>query len=78
MQYEYLKILEHVAAQPAHHFHKLRGELEGGALEAQVLGRAAQDEAVVDVNEVALAVEQDVAVVPVLDLQDVAEKGVPG
>ena len=69
LQDEDLEVLEHVALLAAHDLDKLGGHLEGGALEAQVLGGAAQDEAVVDVDEVALAVQQDVAVVAVLHLR---------
>lgn len=46
------------------HVHKLRRQLEGGGFEAEVPGRAGQDEAEVDVDDVALGVQQDVPVVP--------------
>ena len=69
MKYQYFEVCEHVAVHAAHHGHELGGELEGGALEAEVLGRAGEDEAVVDVDEVALAVKKDVAVVAVLHLR---------
>ena len=68
MKYQYFEVCEHVAVHAAHHGHELGGELEGGALEAEVLGRAGEDEAVVDVDEVTLAVKEDVAVVTILHL----------
>ena len=68
MKYQYFEVCEHVAVHASHHGHELGGELEGGALEAEVLGRAGEDEAVVDVYEVTLAVQEDVAVVTILHL----------
>ena len=68
MKYQYFEVCEHVAVHAAHHGHELGGELEGGALEAEVLGRAGEDEAVVDVDEVTLAVQEDIAVVTILHL----------
>ena len=68
MKYQYFEVCEHVAVHASHHGHELGGELEGGALEAEVLGRAGEDEAVVDVDEVTLAVQENVAVVTILHL----------
>ena len=50
------------------YLHKLWRELERTGLEPQVLGRGGEYEPVVDVDEVALGVQEDVAVVTVLDL----------
>ncbi len=50
------------------YLHELWRELEGTGLEPQVLGRGREYEPVVDVDEVALGVQEDVAVVTVLDL----------
>ena len=69
MKYQYFEVCEHVAVHAAHHGHELGGELEGGALEAEVLGRAGEDEAVVDVDEVTLAVQEDIAVMTILHLE---------
>lgn len=53
-------------------------ELEGSGLEAQVAARRnAQDEAEVDVNQVAVRVYHDVSVVPILGLQQEAGHRVP-
>ena len=69
MKYQNFEVGKHVAVHASHHGHELGGELEGGALEAEVLGRAGEDEAVVDVDEVTLAVKEDVAVVTILHLE---------
>lgn len=54
----------------------LMAELEGSTLKAQVAsGADLQDEAKVDVNDVALVVQHDVAVVAVLGLQQQHEYG---
>ena len=46
------------------HLYKLFGEFKGGALKAQVVpGRIGQDETKVNVNQVSLRVQQDVAIV---------------
>lgn len=39
------------------HIHKLCGEFKGGRFEAKVFGRAGQDEAEVDVNDVTFSVQ---------------------
>ncbi len=53
-------------------------QLEGSALKAHVGSRADfQDEAKIDVDQPALGVNQDVAVVPVLGLKQVTGNGVP-
>lgn len=53
-------------------------QLEGSALKAHIGARAdLQNEAKIDVHQPALGVYQDVAVVPVLGLQQVASNGIP-
>ena len=69
------KSVEYLAA---HDVDELGRQFEGRALEAEILGRRRQDEAEIDVDDVALAVEEDVAVVPVLDLDQVADERVGG
>jgi hypothetical protein len=64
LEHEDLEVLEHVRPESAHDSHKLLRELEGGALEAEVLGGGREDEPKVNVDEVALVVEQNVTVVP--------------
>ena len=77
-QHQNLEVGEHVALDAAHHLGELVRHLEGGWLEAQVLGRTRQHEAVVDVDEVAVVVEEYVAVVAILDLEQVAGDRVAG
>lgn len=56
----------------------LMAQLEGSALKAHVGARAdLQNEAKIDVHQAALSVYQDVAVVPVLRLQQIASNGIP-
>ena len=43
--------------------HKLAGELEGGRLEAQVAWGAGQNEAEVNVNDVALRIQENIPIV---------------
>lgn len=53
-------------------------QLESSTLEAHIGARAdLQDEAKVDVHQPALGVYQNVAVVPVFGLQQVAGNGIP-
>ena len=50
------------------YLNKLRRELERRAFKAQILGGAGEDVAVVDVDDVALVVQQDVPVVAIFNL----------
>ncbi len=51
------------------HLDKFRRQLEGRTLEAQILGGAREDVAIVDVDDMALVVQQDVPIVTVFYLQ---------
>ena len=62
----------------AHDGDHLGRELEGGALEADAAGGDVKAEAKVNVQDVAGVVNHDVAVVPVLELQQVADHAVGG
>lgn len=72
------EVLEHVAALTSHHLNELRRQLEGGTLEAEILRGVRQDEAVVDVYEVAAVVEQNVAVVTIFHLDKIGDDTVSG
>ena len=63
---------------PAEQLDILGGHLEAASFAVDVPGRVAEQKAEVNVDHVALRVEQDVPIVSVLDLQNVAEKGVAG
>lgn len=73
---ERLKVLEHVALRPAHDVDKFHRELEGRFLKLEVSGGGVEDEAVIDVNDIAVAGHHDVAIVAVLDLEEIAHQGV--
>jgi len=61
----------------AQYIDELLGQLEIGRLEAHVFaGRPVEDESEVDVDEMALLIDHDIAIMSVLDLQDVADDAV--
>ena len=70
------ELLEGCPFEAAEHLDVLERELERRGLEADIPRRVRQHEAKVDVDQVPIAVDQDVAVVPVLDLQQVCDDGV--
>lgn len=57
-KHQLFEILEHIRVGSAHQVDVLLGELEGGLLEVHVAGRDSEDEAEVDVQEVAVGVDQ--------------------
>lgn len=65
LQDEYLKVLEHVGIDAAHDFDKLRRQLERRRFETQIPRRRRQDESEIDVNQMPIAVQQYITVVPV-------------
>lgn len=60
-----------------HHFQQLPGELEGRGLKIDAARGVGQHEAKVDVDDMPRIIQQQVAVVPVLDLEQVADEAVP-
>lgn len=58
------------------HFQQLASQLERGRFKVDPSRGVAEHEAEVDVDDVALLIQHDVAVVPVLDLQEVADQAV--
>lgn len=66
LQKEDLEIGEHVRRLAAHHLHQLRRQLEGRRLEAKVTWRGGEHEAEVDVYDVSLVVQENVAIVSVI------------
>ena len=59
---------------PSHHLHQLLGEFEGRPLEAQVAGRGREDKPVVNVNNVALVIQQNIPVMPVTKKKSMNKK----
>ena len=51
-------------------------QFKGRTFESEILWRTGQDEPVVDVDEVALVVQEDIAVVAILDLDQVRDDAV--
>jgi len=60
-----------------HDLKQLASQFEGRSLEVDTTRRVAEHEAKVDVDDVAPLVQHDVAVMPVLDLQEEADQAVP-
>lgn len=67
---------ERVAIYAAKYFDIVKRELERCGLKPDVARRVGQHEPEVDMNEVPVAVEENVAVMPVFDLQEVCDDGV--
>ena len=71
--------LEKLRVRAAHQVHHFVGKFEGRGLEGEVSPRRAEEEEPeVDVHDVPRGIEEDVAVVPVLELQQVARHAVRG
>ena len=66
------------ARRPAHHSDHFARQLERGPLELDSAGGNVEAEAEVDVQDVARVVDHDVAVMPVLELQQVGDDAVGG
>lgn len=64
LQQQILELGPQLRRGSAHHVHEFGRQLERRLLEAQILWRNAQDEAKVDVDQVAVSVQQNVSVVP--------------
>ena len=60
-----------------HDLKQLASQLEGGSLEVDTTRGVAEHEAKVDVDDVAPLIQHDVAIMPVLDLQEEADQTVP-
>ena len=72
--HEALELGEGARVLPAEQLDILSRHLEAVRLAIDVSWRVAQQEAEVNVDHVTLRIQQNVAVVPVFDLQDVAEE----
>ena len=73
------ELVEAVAVVSTEHFHLLLSQLEWSLLELDSFARGVgEEEAKVDVHDMAFDIQHDVSVVPVLDLEDVAHETVGG
>lgn len=73
------KFAEKIPVEAAHAVDHFVGEFEGRVFELDSFsGCVAEEEAEVDVDDVAFVVDEDVAVVSVFDLQEVADEGIAG
>lgn len=70
------KLQECRAIHTTQHLNVLRRELEGSRLKPDVPWRIGKHEAKIYVDEVAVAVDEDVAVVSILDLEKIGDDGV--
>lgn len=73
-----LEIFKHVRFEPSHDLQVLRGEFKRGGFEVEVPRRLVENEAEIDVDDVAIFGNQNVAVVAILDVQEILQEGVPG
>lgn len=69
---------QRLAVRPAQYLDVLQGQLERRGLEPDVPRRVGQHEPKVNVDQVTVAVQQDVAVMAVFDLEEIGDHGVPG
>lgn len=76
LQYQILELGVSRRLIAAHDLDEFGRQLERAGLEAEIAGRRRQHEAEVDVYDVAVAVQQDVAVVAILDLDEIADEAV--
>ena len=67
---------EDVRIAALHQLDVVCSELKRSSFKVHVAGTAGEDEAEVDMNHVAMGVDEDVVVVAVLDLEEVLDEGV--
>lgn len=74
-----LEVLPARAVEAADDFHVVQGQLERCSFKAHIPARrVGKHESKVNMNEMAIAIDQDIAVVPVLDLQQESDDGISG
>ena len=71
-----LKLPKRRRLDPSQHFNILQREFERGSLEPNISRRVGKHETKIDMDEMSVAVEEDVAVVPVFDLEEVGDERV--
>lgn len=63
--------------RPSQNFHVLRGELKRSCFKADIPRCIAQNESEVDVDKVPITINENISIVPILDLQQVCYNRVP-
>lgn len=71
-----LELLERLAVNTSQNLDVLERQLEWRCLKADVSGRVGKHEAKVDVDQMAVTVDEDVAIMAILDLQEICNDGV--
>ena len=66
-----LEVEEYVRLGALHQLEVVFGQFEGSLLESKIAGRTAEDEAKINVDNMAVVINQDIIVVPVLDLEKI-------
>lgn len=61
-----------------HDFNKLGRQLEGTRLKSQIPWGRREDETEVDVDQMSIRVKQNIAIVPILNLNQITDKAVGG
>jgi len=69
-----LEVLEEVRVGAAHHVDEFDRQFEWRALKLHITWRVVEDEAVVNVEQTTVAEHHDIAIVAILDLQQVAHE----
>ena len=75
---QFTEFPQRLAIRSAQHLDVLQRQLERRGLEPDIPRRVRQHEPKVNMDQVTVAVQQDVAVMAVLDLEEVGDYGVPG
>lgn len=78
MKNKALKFLEELGLIATHHLDKFRRQFEWTGLEAKISWRGRQNESEIYVDQMAVAVQQDIAIVTVFHLNEIADQAIRG
>ena len=76
-EHQLLELVKRFRPIPTQHLNVFLSQFKGSRFEIKVAWRVAEHESEVYVDHVALGVQQNVAVVSVLDLENVAQETIP-
>jgi len=68
--------MENIRILAFHQLNIVSGELERGSLEIHVSRRSWQHEAKINMNDMAIYIDQDVIIVPVFDIKEILDQAV--